>query len=62
VPATAETEDPAEGEASSSRASSFVEVENDSAPTKSEEIKLDSQYLDGYVGEHSSIQELLWVC
>jgi hypothetical protein len=62
VPAAAETEDPAEGEASGSGASSFVEVENDSAPTMPKEIKLDSQYLDGYVGEYSRIQELLWVC
>lgn len=62
MPAAAETKDPAEGEASGSGASSWVEVDNDSAPTKPKGIKLDSQYFDGYVGGYSSIQELLWVC
>ena len=62
MPAAAETKDPAEGEASGSGASSFVEVENDSAPTKPKGIKLDSQCFNGYVGEYSSIQELFWVC
>ena len=60
--AAAETKDPAEGEASGSGASSFVEVENNSVPIEPKEIKLDLQYLDGYVGEYSRIQELLWVC
>jgi|SRR5450756_2035894 len=61
MPAATETEDPAEEEASSSGASSFVDVENDSAPPEPKEIKLDSQYLAGYVGEYSHIQELRWL-
>lgn len=44
-----------EASASSSKASSSVEAKMDPAATKEGEVKLDSDYLRGYVGEYSRL-------
>lgn len=47
MPAAAKTETSAEEEATDSTGSSFVDIEHDPKPIKSEEVKTDANYLRG---------------